>query len=132
MKNELTAKRLQLAMSFSNIKAQELADRSGLNKASISQYINGTHAPPNISAGKMASILNVNPVWLMGFDVPMAINTDQSKDLNSDEVALLADYNRLNQTGKAKTREYISDLLDNEKYTRNESELPDSERERLA
>ena len=71
MKNETTAKRLRIAMSNANIKAQELADLSGVNKASISQYVNGTHSPSNLSAGKMAPILGVNPVWLMGFDVPM-------------------------------------------------------------
>lgn len=71
MKNEITAKRLKVAMENANIKAQELAERSGLNKASISQYVNGTHAPSNISAGKMAVVLGVNPVWLMGFDVPI-------------------------------------------------------------
>ena len=71
MKNEVTAKRLQLALSRINMKAQELAEASGVNKASISQYVNGSHAPSNISAGKMASVLKVNPVWLMGFDVPM-------------------------------------------------------------
>ena len=71
MKNEITAKRLKVAMENANIKAQELAERSGLNKASISQYVNGTHAPSNISAGKMAGVLGVNPVWLMGFDVPI-------------------------------------------------------------
>lgn len=71
MKNQITAKRLSDALNRKNMKAQELADASGVNKASISQYINGTHAPSNISAGKMAEVLEVSPVWLMGFDVPM-------------------------------------------------------------
>lgn len=71
MKHELTAKRLSMALSDSNMIAQELADKSGVGKASISQYINGSHAPSNISSGKMASVLGVNPLWLMGFDVPM-------------------------------------------------------------
>lgn len=71
MKNETTAKRLTLALSNANMKPQELADKSGVSKASISQYVNGSHAPSNISSGKMASILKVNPLWLMGFDVPM-------------------------------------------------------------
>ena len=71
MKNETTAKRLSLALSNANMKPQELADKSGVSKASISQYVNGSHAPSNISSGKMASILKVNPLWLMGFDVPM-------------------------------------------------------------
>ncbi len=74
MKNEVTAKRLLKALNQVDMKAQELADRSGLNKASISQYVNGTHAPSNISAGRMAAVLGVSPVWLMGYDVPMYEN----------------------------------------------------------
>lgn len=31
----------------------------------------GSNSPSNISSGKMGEILNVNPLWLMGFDVPM-------------------------------------------------------------
>lgn len=76
MKHELTAKRLKQAMALANMKAQELADRSGVSKVSISQYVNGTHAPSNISAGKMAAVLDVDPVWLIGFDVPMRRKTD--------------------------------------------------------
>ena len=69
MKNELTAKRLQLALGRSNMRPQDLSDASGVSKASISQYINGSHSPSNISAAKIGKVLNVNPLWLMGFDV---------------------------------------------------------------
>lgn len=92
MKNELTAKRLSLALSNSNMKPQELADKSGVSKASISQYVNGSHAPSNISSGKMAPILNVNPLWLMGFDVPMnELPTMPHTDLKKSD--LTANYN---------------------------------------
>lgn len=81
MKHDITSKRLSLALSNLNMKPQELANRSNVNKASISQYINGSHKPSNISAGKMAETLKVNPLWLMGFDVPMndmiTINKDR-------------------------------------------------------
>lgn len=73
MKCEVTAKRLKLALDKCSMKPQELSEKSGVSKASISQYINGSHTPSNISSGKMATILNVNPLWLMGFDVPMDI-----------------------------------------------------------
>lgn len=76
MKNEITAKRLQIALSNKNMKPQELCDASGVSKSSISQYINGSHCPSNISSGKMGKILNVNPLWLMGFDVQMNVETD--------------------------------------------------------
>ena len=71
MKNPITAQRLSTALSNANMIPQELANASGVSKASISQYLNGSHAPSNISSGKMAKVLNVNPVWLMGFDVPI-------------------------------------------------------------
>ena len=70
MKYPITAQRLRAALNKKNMRAQELADKTEINKASISQYINGSHAPSNISAGKMAKVLSVSPLWLMGFDVP--------------------------------------------------------------
>ena len=80
-KNLLTAKRLSLALSNMNMIPQELSNTSGVNKSSISQYLNGSHSPSNVSSEKMAKILNVNSLWLMGFDVPMRniddINTNQ-------------------------------------------------------
>lgn len=79
MKYPETAKRLRDAMNEKGIIAQELADRSGVKKASISQYINGSHKPSNQSSGAMASVLNVNPLWLMGFDVERMSDTDRFK-----------------------------------------------------
>ena len=69
MKYEKTAKRLMKALSDNDMRAQDLANATGINKASISQYVNGSHAPSNISAGRMADVLDVSPLWLMGFDV---------------------------------------------------------------
>lgn len=71
VKHEVTAQRLRMALYAKGIKAQELADGTGLGKSSISQYVNGTHSPSNLSAGRMAEVLDVNPLWLMGYDVPM-------------------------------------------------------------
>ncbi len=77
MKNPETAKRLQEALTAKDMIPQELADKTGIGKASISQYLNGQHKPSNLSAGKMAEVLDVDPLWLMGFDVPMR---EESKD----------------------------------------------------
>lgn len=72
MKNELTAKRIAIAIGLNdNISQRELAEKSGLKESSISQYVRGSHKPGNVSAGKLAKVLSVSPVWLMGFDVPM-------------------------------------------------------------
>lgn len=98
MKNELTAKRLRQAISEMNIRPQELADLSGVNKASISQYLNGSHAPSNISSGKMGKILNVDPLWLMGFDVPVRKTKDESEA--KKDFGLIEKFSLLDDTDK--------------------------------
>lgn len=75
MKYEKTALRLREALNKKNMRSQDLANLSGVNKASISQYLNGSHAPSNISSGKMAQVLGVSAPWLMGYDVPMIEET---------------------------------------------------------
>lgn len=68
MKYEKTAERLRKILVIKNMRANELAERSGVNKSSISQYFNGSHKPSNIAAMKMSMVLGCNPMWLMGFD----------------------------------------------------------------
>ena len=49
---------------------QRFAERTHLNKASVSQYVNGRNTPSNLTAKKIADAFNVNAAWVMGFDVP--------------------------------------------------------------
>ena len=49
----------------------ELARRTGIGKSSISQYVNGTNTPGNITAAKIGYEFGIDPMWIMGFDVPM-------------------------------------------------------------
>ena len=109
MKHELTAKRLQIALNNANISAQELSNRSSVAKASISQYVNGSHKPSNISSGKMASVLDVNPLWLMGFDVPMKINTPTARPYRKGVVI-----NVLGRVAAGIPIEAITDIIDTE------------------
>ena len=53
---------------------QVFADKVGIGKSSVSQYMNGKNFPSNIRAAEIAKAFNVHPMWVMGFDVPM---TDQ-------------------------------------------------------
>lgn len=111
MKHELTAKRLQVAMNCMNITAQELSNKSGVAKASISQYINGSHKPSNTSSDKMASILKVNSLWLMGFDVPM------HKTSNKHHLTKDVSINVFGRITADTPIEEILDIIDTEKIT---------------
>ena len=124
MKNEETAKRLRQAMDEKRMTAKELSDRSGVSEASISQYIHGTFAPRNITAAKLADILEVDPMWLMGFDVPMRKlnlgmdvgNSFSSAVTNAGKIAEML--KNLNEDGMKKLEEYIADLAEVARYQR--------------
>ena len=76
-KKEIVSERIKKAMSMRGISAADLSAKSGVSEPSISQYVNAKHAPDNRAAGKLAKVLDVSPIWLMGFEnVPMIINED--------------------------------------------------------
>lgn len=63
--------RLKYAMEISGIKQYELVEKTKIPKGSISQYVTGYVEPKSDRIYLLAKALNVNPVWLMGMDVPM-------------------------------------------------------------
>lgn len=50
---------------------QVLAEKTGLNKVSVSQYVNEKNVPSSFNAKRIADAFNINPAWIMGFDVPL-------------------------------------------------------------
>lgn len=53
------------------IKQIQIADKTGLSRGLINDYIKGRSTPKSKNLYKIASILEVSPSWLMGFDTPM-------------------------------------------------------------
>lgn len=64
---------IKVARIEADMSQQEMANRTGINKASISQYVNGKNVPSCMTADKIAQVFDVNPAWVMGFDVTMTI-----------------------------------------------------------
>ena len=60
--------RLTAAMKERGIRATDLALRTGLSKARISQYVNGRYVPKSDAILSLAEVLGVSPLWLMGED----------------------------------------------------------------
>ena len=88
MKYPITAHRLRMAMDEKGMKAVELSAKTGIGKSSISQYMNGSHWPDdNRKVGLIAEALDVNPSWLMGFNVPMH---DKKHGFYLEEAAMIA------------------------------------------
>lgn len=105
MKFEETAKRIREAMSDMGITQQELADRSHIGKSSISHYVNGSNEPGNKSAYMLAKVLNVNPAWLMGLDVP------KYESRSDDEIAYFFDELIKNDSNNQKDIEEVREIL---------------------
>lgn len=68
--------RLIKALNIRNMKPIELSEKSGISRGKISSYINGKYKANQNALYSLATTLDVNPVWLMGYDVP--INNEES------------------------------------------------------
>lgn len=119
------------AMQIRGMRQVDVAEKSGLDKAQISQYKTGKYEPMQDALYKLAKALNVNVAWLMGHDVPMEINIQEleqkskvcdliEKCYGSKAYELIELFIKLNDTGKAKAIENLEDLVQLEKYTANE------------
>ena len=80
--------RIREALSIRNMKAVELAEKCGIDKSAITNYVKQKYQPKQQGLLKMAAVLDVNEMWLAGYDVPMERNV---VDKNSSEVAALFD-----------------------------------------
>ena len=63
--------RLKAALKRKNMSQTKLSEISGINTSTISEYISGRYEPNRSRITEFANILDVNEVWLMGYDVPM-------------------------------------------------------------
>lgn len=85
LKNEFP-KRLKLALERRNYhKQSEFADKVGISRPSMSQYLNGRRKPTPEMIKKFAEELGVNELWLLGYDAPM------NKRIGSNDILDLAD-----------------------------------------
>ena len=75
------AERLRIALDFRNMKATELSALTGINKSTISQYLSKEYEPKRDRLELFAKTLNVNEAWLIGYDVPMEINSSNNDSL---------------------------------------------------
>ena len=71
--------RLQTALNYSNMKQVDLVEKTGLDKTLINKYLAGIMKAKQDKLTILANALDVNEVWLMGYDIP------KDKDMKLDE-----------------------------------------------
>ena len=91
------AERMQIALSMANMKQVELSRLTGIDTGTINNYVLGKYAPKQDRIYTIAEALNVNPAWLMGYDVPMERETTppESITLTEGESMLLELFRRV-------------------------------------
>lgn len=71
--------RLKIAMSIRNMKQVDLVEKTKLDKTLINKYLAGVSNARQKKLTILAEALNVNEIWLMGYDVSMdrTLKTDE-------------------------------------------------------
>lgn len=63
--------RIKKALQIRNMKQTDLCKITNIPKSALSLYISGAYEPKQDRVFLISQALRVDPVWLMGFDVPM-------------------------------------------------------------
>ena len=128
MKESNTSARLKEIIALRNVKQIDIIESTGITKGALSSYISGRYEPKQDNIYILAKYFDVNPAWLMGYDVPMkskpaAISPSSELSLDPEETRLINTYRSFNKTGKAKLMDYLADL---DSSPRNHGEVLDS------
>lgn len=110
--------RLTQLMEEYNETTYSMAERFSLSSPTISRYMSGQMAAKVTTIQLMASYFQVNPIWLMGFDVPKHEKVSTTSTPISDyKPEIMAYYNQLNAIGKETATEHVRLLTLDKKYT---------------
>lgn len=95
---ETIRNRIKEGMKMRKINAAQLAKMSGVSEASISNYLNDKVKPKTNNIQKLASALEVNEAWLMGYDVDPDADYDgvfKSDEIQNSKLESSENYGRL-------------------------------------
>ena len=69
MKKDTFANRLKQAMNIRNLKQIDIVNKTKIDKTLLNKYLKGISEPKQDNLSTLAEALDVNEVWLMGYDV---------------------------------------------------------------
>lgn len=99
--------RLRKAMDEKSISASELSKISGVDKGSLSNYINGKYAPKQDKVFRIAKALGVDAGWLMTGDEPRQIKPmPSSMPFHPDVIKILDE--RITEYEEASVKKLLS------------------------
>lgn len=103
-------KRIAQALSIRGMKQTELCKITKIPKSSLSLYLSGAYEPKSDRIYLIAQALRVSEAWLMGYDVPMTEeknNTPDKRELTESEKMLLDLFNQVPEESQQMVLEMI-------------------------
>ena len=70
--------RISELIEYLNISKTEFCNKTGIMKSALSNYLNGDREPRQPQIAKIADAFDIDPAWVMGYDVPMKREQVQS------------------------------------------------------
>ena len=106
--------RMANALSIRGMKQVELSRLTGIDSGTINNYLSGKYEPKQDRLEKIADALDVSPVWLMGYDVPMEREkkTPEKIELTEGEEMLLDLFRRVPVESQPMVLEKIKTVLE--------------------
>ena len=102
--------RLAELLDAFDLKQHDLAERTGISESVISQYLSGKRLPRQDKIAIIADTFDVEPAWLMGYDIGMS-RTANSKRAEK-EFELTRKYRLLSDRDKAVIDKMIDSMLE--------------------
>lgn len=117
------ADRLRSAIELRGKTQSGLAREIGINGAAMSRYVNGVYKPKSTAMHKLALALDVNEMWLYGYDVPMERSAEQKKldfkntifeKITKDEelLEMISKYYSLDEKKQRMIRDWVDTLCE--------------------
>ena len=97
MRTKTSKDRLIELMEFYNIRQIDICERTGIPTSAMSQYVSGARVPRQDKVAIISEAYNIDPAWLMGYDVPMFRKTNEQAALDAKlmrKISRLSDRDR--------------------------------------
>ena len=104
---------------MTGIKAVDISRKTGIPETTLSQYLKGYSKPKDARLALLADALDVDPLWLKGFDVPMnrnSISLSDALQLTAKEYGIAQELwsisKDMNDEGLKRLLAYAEDIKD--------------------
>ena len=117
LNNEVSAKRIkELIDQKCGGSQQKFADLCGIGKYSVSQYVNAKNSPGNFTAVKISRVFGVDPLWIMGEEVPKyKSSVNMTVEMTNYEESMFHKYRSLPPTQRKLVDDMINTLYEAER-----------------